>query len=71
MQQRARLLGDRVGHLGMCVTERRDGQTREEVEVSLALAVPQIRALAAHERDGQATVRLHHVRGVECLELVE
>src|SRR6185295_4994109 len=35
----------------------------------LALAVPELRALTAHERDRQPTVRLHDVVGVECLQL--
>ena len=65
MQERARLIGDRVGDLGMRVAERRDRETGEEVEVALALAVPEHGALAAHERDRQPAVGLHHVLGVE------
>ena len=71
VQQRARLIGDRVGDLGMRVTERRDREAREEVEVALALAVPEHRALTAHERDRQPAVGLHHVVGVERRQLVE
>ena len=40
MEQRARLLGDRVGDLGMRVTERRDREAAEEVEVLLARRCP-------------------------------
>ena len=65
MQQRARLVGDRVGDLGVRVAERRHREAAEEVEVLVAFGVPQPRALAAHERDRQPTVRLHHVLGVE------
>ena len=53
VQQRARLLGDRVGDFGVRVAERRDREPAEEVEVPVALAVPQVRALAPHERDGR------------------
>src|SRR5262249_2183784 len=64
-------LRDRCGNLGVRVAEADDRETAEEVEVLLALAVPETRALAAHERDRQPAVRLHHVLGVERLDLVE
>ena len=65
MQQRARLVGDRVGDRRVRVPERGDREPAEEVEVLLALAVPQLHALAAHERDRQTAVGLHDVLGVE------
>ena len=71
MQQRARLIGDRVRDLGMRVAERGDREAGEEVEVLVALAVPELRSLAADERDGQPPVGLHHVLGVERLQLGE
>ena len=69
VQQCARLVGDRGRDVGVGVSERRHRETREEVEVLLAFAVPELRAFAAHERDRQPAVRLHHVLGVECLQL--
>ena len=50
MQQRRGLLGERVGDRGVAVAERRDREPGEEVEVALAVVVPQLGALAAHER---------------------
>ena len=72
VQQRARLVGDRVGDLGVRVAERRDREPAEEVEV-LACPSPSksTRAFAAHELDRRAAVRLHHVLGVELWSLVE
>ena len=51
VQQRARLLGERVGHRRVGVAEAGDGEARQEVEVALAVGVPELGALAAHERD--------------------
>ena len=71
VEERARLVGERVGNRRMRVTERRDREAAEEVEVLLALAVPEAHALAAHERDRLAPVGLHHVFGVERDDVVE
>ena len=59
VQQRAGLVGDRVGDGRVRVAERRDREAAEEVEVLLALAVPELHALAAHERDREPAVGLH------------
>ena len=61
MDQPARLLAHRRDHARMAVAEVRDRDPAEEVEVLVALGVPQARALAAHELDGQA-----RVGGVRC-----
>jgi hypothetical protein len=71
VQQCRRLVGDRGRDLGMGVAERRDREPGEEVEVLLAVGVPEVGARAAHERDRQATVGLHDVLGVERPELGE
>ena len=71
VEQRARLVGQRVGDGRVRVTERRDREPAEEVEVLLALAVPEAHALAADERDRLAPVGLHHVFGVERDDVVE
>ncbi len=71
MEERARLVGERVGNRRVGVTERGDREAAEEVEVLLALAVPEAHALAANERDRLATVRLHHMFGVERDDVVE
>ena len=49
VQQRVGLRGDRLGHLGMGVAQRRDGDARQEVEVAAALAVDEPRALPFDE----------------------
>ena len=56
VEQGLGLGGDGLGHRGMGVAERRDGQAAEEVEVATALVVPQLGAPAAHE---------HHLRRAE------
>ena len=71
MQQRAGLVGDGISNGRVRVAERGDREPPEEVEVLVALAVPQLHALAAHERDGEPPVGLHHVLGVERLDLLE
>src|SRR4051794_14439579 len=43
----------------------------EEVEVLVALGIPQPRALAAHELDGQPGVGAHHEVALERLEVGE
>ena len=42
VEQRAALLGQRLGHRGVGMAERRDRQPGEEVEIPLAVAVPQL-----------------------------
>ena len=51
VEQRAGLIGDRVGHDRVRVTERRHREPAQEVEVLVALGVVEARPLAAHERD--------------------
>ncbi len=66
--QRARLLGDGVGDLRMRVTERRDGEPGQEVEVLLARVVVEVRAGAADERDWRGGVRRH--KGIHAVTIV-
>ena len=68
MHEPARLLADRLDHVRVAVPELHDRDAGEEVEVLVALGVPEARALAAHELDRVARVGRH--RGV-ALELLE
>jgi hypothetical protein len=51
------------------VAELRDRDAGEEVEVLVALVVPQLRALATHELDRVAHVGAHERFGFERLKL--
>src|SRR5262249_32366598 len=57
----AGLVADCLDHIRVAVAGVADGDPGEEVEVGVALRVIQGRALAAHELDRSAPVRLHHV----------
>jgi hypothetical protein len=63
------LLAQDLDEPRVAVPELGDGDAREEVEVLLAVGVPQARPLAAHERDGLARVRADQVRGLELPQL--
>ena len=66
VQQRRRLLGDHRGEPRVRVTERRDADAREEVEVLAPLGVVQERAAPVRRCTiGAALVHLHHVRRFE------
>src|SRR5204862_7519284 len=56
VQQLRRLLADRGDDARMGVPEVVDREAGEEIDVGLAVGVPEARALAAHERDGKARV---------------
>ena len=56
MHQPRGLLADRLHDLGMAVPDVGDRDAAEQVEVLVALGVPQARARAAHELDGEARV---------------
>ncbi len=53
------------------VAERRDADARQQVEVLAALGVVEAHALAAHERQRRAAVRLQDVPGFACLNVFE
>ena len=66
VQQRARLVGDRVGDRGMRVAERRDREPGEEVEVLACPRCPRARVPSPRTNaTGSRAVGLHHVLGVE------
>jgi len=69
VHQPAGLLADRLDHARVAVPELRDRDAGEEVEVLVALVVPEPGALAAHEFDGIARVRAHERLALELLEL--
>jgi hypothetical protein len=50
------------------MAELRHGDAGEEVEVLVALVVPQPRALAAHELDRVARIGVHERVALECLQ---
>src|SRR5262249_5331139 len=52
VEQGRGLLAERADHLGMAVTERGDGDAAREVEILLAVGVPNPRTLASHQGDG-------------------
>src|SRR6185295_1899431 len=56
VEQGRRLGADRLHHGGMAVPEVVDRETGEEVEVALAVGVPQLAAPPAHERDRLARI---------------
>ncbi len=49
----------------MAMPERGDCDARGEIEITLPLIIPHLRAAAAHERDRCACVVFHHMRIVE------
>src|SRR5438045_8441634 len=57
--QRAGLFSDGVSDDRMAVTETGDGESAQEVEIALAVDVPQLGALAADERHGLGRLRVH------------
>ena len=63
------LVAHRLHHARVAVAELRHRDAREEVEVLVALVVPEPRALAAHELDGVARVGVHERVALELLEL--
>jgi hypothetical protein len=69
VHQPAGLLPHSLDHLRVAVAELGHRDPGEEVEVLVALVVPQPRALAAHELDRVARVRGHERLALECLQL--
>ena len=69
MHQLTDLAANRRDHARVAVAEARHANTAQKVEVLVALDVPQVRALAAHELDREARVGAHHARALELLEL--
>ena len=61
MEELARLLRERVRNLGVRVAERADGDAAAEIEVTLAVHVPQVTAAAVAEGEFEAAVARHHV----------
>ena len=55
----------------MRVAERGDADARQQIEILAPLGVVQPHALAAHERDRRALVRLQHVSRLERLNFVD
>ena len=53
----------------MRVTQRRDADTRQQIEIALALGVEEIHALAAHERDRVAPIVLQHVTRLDVADV--
>src|SRR5690606_24873690 len=62
--ERAELGADRRGERGVGVAERVDGDAGEQVEVALAVGVPHVRALAAHQDALRRAERVHDGAGV-------
>ena len=69
MHQAPGLLAHRLDHPRMAVAELHHRDAGEEVEVLVALVVPEPRALAAHELDGVAGVGGHERLALELLQL--
>jgi hypothetical protein len=69
VDQAAGLLAQRGHESGVAVADLVHGYAGHEVEVLVALVVPQPRALAAHELHRQAGVGLHHGFALERLKL--
>jgi hypothetical protein len=60
MDQAGRLFAHSLDHPRMAVAEQRHRDAAEEVQVLVAIVVPQARARAAHELDRVAGVGAHH-----------
>ena len=71
VHQAAGLLAHGLDHGGVAVADRADRDPGEEVEVLLALGVPEQGALAADELDRRAPVGPHQVALLEGLEVGE
>src|SRR5438045_2283737 len=67
MDQRLRLACDGVDDTRMAMAELRDRDAGEEVEVLVAVRVPEARCLAADELDRIAAVGRHQVVALELL----
>jgi hypothetical protein len=69
--QEARLLDDRLAPLRVRVPHRDGGDPADEVQVALAVRVEDVRAFAAHERDGLGAVVLEErlLRSVDQLSV--
>src|SRR5207245_2593756 len=65
VEQRRRLRPDRLHHRRMAMAQVVHREAREEVEVALAVGVPQLRAAPAHERHRLARVDADLVRGAQ------
>src|SRR6185295_6523734 len=70
VQQLGGLAADGLDHRRMAVPEAVHGDASEEVEVALAVDVPQRRALAARDGEGLARVEADLVRGIAGEDLV-
>src|SRR4051794_32542092 len=70
VQQRAGLLVDRIGDDRVGMTETRDGETRQEVEVLVPRVVPQTCSLASHERHRLRRIRRHQVGHARSPEVI-
>ena len=78
MQQRVGLTGDRLGDDGVRMTQRGDGEPAQKIEVSLAVGVPQLGALAPCEhdlrgtkdRDERAVISRDAIAESRCIECV-
>jgi hypothetical protein len=65
--EHADLLANRLDHRRMTVADRADRDAGEEIEVFLAVRVPEPRPLAADELDGCPRVGLHQPARVQLL----
>ena len=65
VEQPRRLRRDRFHHRRMAVAQVVHREAREEIQVALAVRVPQLRAAPAHEGDRLARVHAHLVRGAQ------
>jgi len=68
VHQPSGLLAHRLDHARVAMTDVRDGDAAEEVEVLVAVHVPQTRALATHELDGLARVGVNYAGILDCLQ---
>jgi hypothetical protein len=71
VHEASRLFPDRLHHARVAVAELRNGDAGEEVEVLVALVVPETRPLPAHELDGVARVGRHDGVALQGLKLGE
>ncbi len=65
MDELAQLLAQHCDVFRVAVAETAHRDAGHRVEITLAVRVPQPRALAAFERDGQPGVSVHHVRHIK------
>jgi len=60
VDQRCRLILNRLDHLGMAMSQIVNGHTGQKIQILLAISIPQTTPLTTHRDNRVATVGLHN-----------